>query len=271
MRENDDNIRLYAPLLRRIIILVAVITAVPVVLWTITAVMRTYVAPPKVPTFRPIVEATATVAPGSTAADPSTSAAATPAAAPVPASASPTAPVNQAANGSQPSPATAFASAAGPDSTPSSIPSRGPVLNDRIDSVSTYASAANATVAKLTPAVEPSVPQSAAGSAAPAAADSATLQASPVGAVATTDIRPVAGIVAAAQAQPDAIDRAADVLPPADPITGPVPLPHPRPPLYAMVDTGIPMPRPRPAIAPEATPGTTDTSPASYDPAMTHY
>ena len=33
----------FAPLLRRIFILVAVITAVPVMLWTITAFMRTYV------------------------------------------------------------------------------------------------------------------------------------------------------------------------------------------------------------------------------------
>ena len=41
----------YVPLLRRIIILVAVITAVPVVLWTITAFVRTYVGPPRIPTF----------------------------------------------------------------------------------------------------------------------------------------------------------------------------------------------------------------------------
>ena len=56
MREVDDNIQLYIPVLRRIIILVAVIIAVPVVLWTITAFVRTYVAPPKVPTFRSLAE-----------------------------------------------------------------------------------------------------------------------------------------------------------------------------------------------------------------------
>ncbi len=49
MREDDDEFRHYVPLLRRIIILVAVITAVPVVLWTITAFVRTYVGPPKDP------------------------------------------------------------------------------------------------------------------------------------------------------------------------------------------------------------------------------
>jgi hypothetical protein len=52
MREYDDDIRLYTPVLQRIIILVAVIVAVPVVLWTITAFVRAYVAPPKVPTFQ---------------------------------------------------------------------------------------------------------------------------------------------------------------------------------------------------------------------------
>ena len=54
MREYDDNIRLYTPMLQRIIILVAVIVAVPVVLWTITAFVRSYVAPPQIQTFRPL-------------------------------------------------------------------------------------------------------------------------------------------------------------------------------------------------------------------------
>ena len=40
MRE-DDDFRHYVPLLRRIIILVAVIIAVPVILWTITVFVRT--------------------------------------------------------------------------------------------------------------------------------------------------------------------------------------------------------------------------------------
>ena len=57
MREYDDeNIRLYTPVLQRVIILLAVIIAVPVVMWTITTVVRTYVAPPKVPTFQRMTE-----------------------------------------------------------------------------------------------------------------------------------------------------------------------------------------------------------------------
>ncbi len=57
MREyDDDNIRLYTPVLQRVIILLAVIIAVPVVMWTITTMVRTYVAPPKAPTFQRMTE-----------------------------------------------------------------------------------------------------------------------------------------------------------------------------------------------------------------------
>jgi hypothetical protein len=64
MREYDDdsNIQHYAPVLRRIIILVAVITAVPVMLWTITAFMHTYIAQPTIPAPRPLAAATAPAA-----------------------------------------------------------------------------------------------------------------------------------------------------------------------------------------------------------------
>jgi hypothetical protein len=72
MREYDDgsNIQHYAPVLRRIIILVAVITAVPVMLWTITAFMHTYIAQPTISAPRPL--ATATAVPATPAADTAT-------------------------------------------------------------------------------------------------------------------------------------------------------------------------------------------------------
>ena len=65
MREydDDDNIKHYAPVLRRIIILVAVITAVPVMLWTITAFMHTYIAQPTIPSPQTLAAATASAAP----------------------------------------------------------------------------------------------------------------------------------------------------------------------------------------------------------------
>jgi hypothetical protein len=60
MREDNDHFRHSVPLLRRIVIVVAVLAAIPVILWTITGFMRSYVGPPKLPTFRQL-PASATV------------------------------------------------------------------------------------------------------------------------------------------------------------------------------------------------------------------
>ena len=51
MRDYDDQFRPHV-VLRRIIIVVAVLTAVPVALWTVTGLVRSYVEPPKTPDFR---------------------------------------------------------------------------------------------------------------------------------------------------------------------------------------------------------------------------
>ena len=80
--EDDENIRLYAPVLQRVIILAAVIIAVPVMMWTITTFIRSYVERPKAPTFQhltltepsqsspPASPLTASVPPPQTAAQP---------------------------------------------------------------------------------------------------------------------------------------------------------------------------------------------------------
>jgi hypothetical protein len=67
MREDDDDFRHFVPLLRRIIILVAVITAVPVILWTITVFVRTYVGPPRMPTFHQLASTASINAPSARA------------------------------------------------------------------------------------------------------------------------------------------------------------------------------------------------------------
>ena len=54
MRYDDDNSQSFGPVLRRIAILAVIITAVPVMLWSITAFMRTYVAQPVIPSPRPL-------------------------------------------------------------------------------------------------------------------------------------------------------------------------------------------------------------------------
>jgi hypothetical protein len=66
MRE-DDGFGHYVPLLRRLIILVAVIIAVPVILWTITAFVRTYVGPPRIPTFHQLASTASINAPSANA------------------------------------------------------------------------------------------------------------------------------------------------------------------------------------------------------------
>jgi hypothetical protein len=48
----DDSIRLHTPILQRVLILAAVIISVPVVMWTITAFVRSYVARPKAPVIQ---------------------------------------------------------------------------------------------------------------------------------------------------------------------------------------------------------------------------
>ncbi|MBO0718841.1 MAG: hypothetical protein J2P55_16115, partial [Rhizobiales bacterium] len=53
----DENIRLYTPILQRVIILAAVVIAVPVMMWTITTFVRSYVARPAVPALEHLASA----------------------------------------------------------------------------------------------------------------------------------------------------------------------------------------------------------------------
>jgi hypothetical protein len=62
MRE-DDSLGHYVPILRRIVVLVSVIIAVPVILWTITPFVRTYVGPPRLPTFHQLASTASINAP----------------------------------------------------------------------------------------------------------------------------------------------------------------------------------------------------------------
>ena len=61
MREYDDyddeSIRLYTPVLQRVIILAAVVIAVPVMMWTITTFVRSYIARPKLPALEHVASA----------------------------------------------------------------------------------------------------------------------------------------------------------------------------------------------------------------------
>jgi hypothetical protein len=234
MREYDDdsNIQHYAPVLRRIIILVAVITAVPVMLWTITAFMHTYIAQPTIPSPQPLAAATA--APASPAADTAA-----------------THPPTLAAAPPQPAPAVTDAKATDDGRSDRMRDSAG---NNAAPNVQVASTAA------LSPAPAPAAPP------APAAV---TVQAAPAPAPAPS-VFPNSPFVP--QQQPAASDSTndADALPPPDPITGPVPLPRHRPSVLALADTAIPLPRARPGTAPEPATPTPDTPPSGYDPGIGH-
>jgi len=240
MRENDNEFGHYVPLLRRIIILVAVITAIPVVLWTITAVVRTYVGPPKIPTFHQLA-ARASINEPSDAKPVET-------AAPEPT-------VRQ-AKLADPSPATAT------DTRSDAAAPKGPLLGERPpdNDVTTAATVPAVVPATASPpkAADPSIGVTPRIVEIPAAAPDAT----------------TASMTAAAAPPPDTAS-ASEAMPAATPLSGPIPLPRRRPHVVAEAQTeatpasqtapttrmasatpssgtGIPMPRPRPEAAPSA-------------------
>jgi hypothetical protein len=218
--------------LRRIIILVAVITAVPVMLWTITAFMHTYIAQPTISAPRPLAAATATAPAASPAAD--------------------TAPANPPAS-SQPAQSVTDATA--------TDDARG----DRMRDSGGNTGAPNVQVAALAP-----TPSAAA--AAPPAPAAVTVQAAPAASAPSVfpDPPSVAPQQTTPVAPDSANDAAGDTLPPPDPITGPVPLPRHRPNVIALADTNIPLPRARPGDAPEPPSVMPDAPPSGYDPGIGH-
>jgi hypothetical protein len=213
---SEDQFRHYFPLMRRVIILVAVLTAVPVVLWTITVFVGGYFGPPKIATARPLAAVSVEV-PVTPAA--SQDASARPPAAPQQAKVVDAPPFGEAR---APATDTRTLAPAGSDAgPPSSAPS----------------------AAMTAPAASAGGDQRAGQ--APAAQMMAAAPAMPDASAPTTG-------TLAAQDPPetDQQQQTADVaLPAAEPIAGAVPLPRHRPRALAMLQSGVPMPRPRPEAA----------------------
>ncbi|HEY1979326.1 MAG TPA: hypothetical protein VGH13_04505 [Xanthobacteraceae bacterium] len=242
MREYDDDIRPYVPVLQRLIILVAVIVAVPVVLWTITTFIRTYIGPPHAPNYQRI----AVLQPANSAADSS--------------------PVG---TPQDITPASAAAPAA--DQTPApSPPARLTTAPAAPEQTAAISQAPNQAPSQMAPAPPPVAVASAPASAAPLAAPPMAWEGSVMMPPARTTWDSPA--IAAAPDQTAADD---DALPAVAPIAGHVPLPRRRPRLVAMVQTsalqptmaannavptGVPLPRARPAAAPEAATPTETTN-----------
>ena len=269
----DDSIRLYTPVLQRIIILVAVIIAVPVVMWTITTFIRSYVAPPRVPTFQPMA-----IAPQSDSIAASTNPA-------------PAAPASQPAQAPTPAPqATPQATAdAGTTTPPNNAPPPQVAANPPA-AAPQVAIAARPTIAPPapsaaqamtdTPMSAPPVPAPTTASAAPSnatpdAADKGDKTGAPPASDHPFAWPTLANNTASAAAGPDQTptgDSAADSLPASDPITGRIPLPRHRPNVFAMVEfAAVPLPRARPALATDTAPSTEDIPANRYDPGLPHY
>ena len=214
MMRDDEDIRQYMPVLRRLIILVAVITAIPVVMWTITAVVRTYVGPPKLPTFRPMAAAPAAAGPDEAAASP--------------------APYENGKGARQP------------------VIEANSTASDTVTG-STANNAANAnTNAAAAPAAPDSfqtanlAPNNAAANGAPSQGSGVT-QFAPEDRQAATNwpTPPATNWPSPAAQQPIAAPAAN-----AQPIQGPVPLPRKRPHTIAIAEAhSVPLPRPRPEMA----------------------
>lgn len=273
MPDDEDHIRQFMPVLRRIIILVAVLTAIPVVMWTITAFVRTYVGPPKTPTF----QRTADAMPASSTAD---------AAAPGDngtTGSTPTAPspILEAKEGATDADANALpsdanaatppamgamsavpANAAPPNNNPASADSASPATAAPIPAPPPAAMVQTDGAAKVAAPTNTAAPPTS-----PATADAAELPASNPPAYASPSQSPDDGVQVAAQPPaptdwPTASAPAVASLPEGVPILGPVPLPHKRPKTSVLAQGPIPLPMPRPEVA---GPGAPQAAPTPFD------
>lgn len=240
---DEDHIRQFMPVLRRIIILVAVLTAIPVAMWTITAFVRTYIGPPKAPDYQPMA-LTPSVNPDQAAAAPVDTASA-------PAAQDPNAPAE--------SVVVARASATDADTTP---PAADPTNPAPAVGGTAASSSSPAPLLPAAPAPPPAPPSGA--------------TATPVLAAATPGPAPTASqtrdnaIIAAQQvaptnwpAPPPAAD---DAMPAGEPIAGTVPLPRRRPHDHDLVvaQSSIPLPRPRPGLAGPGAPAQSSSTPLDW-------
>ncbi len=273
----DDSIRLYTPVFQRVIILTAVIIAVPVLMWTITTFVRSYVARPKVPALEHVASTSASVPIAATATTPPSAAPSSqpaqtsqtpPRTNPVAASETPTPPADlkkstltvaslpdspaasAAANNSAPLPPVPVQASAPASVAPAGVPA------------ADTASAAAATASLPRSSAAPRSTDNAGASGATNSADRAIAWPNP-NSGSPPDFTP--SRPSPSPAPPPARVAAVEALPADRPVLGRVPLPRQRPGNVAMASTApasggampslVPLPHARPAGAPaEAAP-----------------
>jgi hypothetical protein len=264
----DDSVRLHTPVLQRVIILAAVIIAVPVVMWTITAFVRSYVARPKAPALQHVATTETPAAarlssPVAATAPPMANQAPANQPASPPREASPTAPPPAAVN-NPPPPSVQPISSEAPPIPPPAPPS------PRSANAGAEASATGST--------PPSVGGRGAGAAPKGADNVAWPNPNSTSPPSFGSSAAPAAPAAPASTAPSALSRTAaiDTVPAAEPIRGPVPLPRQRPPALTMaageptsrVSGGpVPLPRMRPSSAPADT-SPPPVAPRGYNPGL---
>ena len=251
MRDDNEFVH-YVPILRRIIVLVAVVTAVPVVLWTITSFVRAYVAPAKVPTFHQLAATASFSGPNNSISSRAAGDRPAPAAEPAKLSNQP--------------PATIQARTNVADAGDSSAAPKGPLLGDHLLGDHVLGDHAPQTVASVPP--PGAMKMANAPAAVPAGAKWPEVSPPPAAAPAPSESgMPAVVTPVAEQQQPEAVaESGAEDLPAVAPLKGPIPLPRQRPRdpstmrIADMAPSSIPIPRPRPdAAGPAAPPGKTES------------
>jgi hypothetical protein len=278
--DDDENIRLYTPVLQRVIILAAVIIAVPVMMWTITTFVRSYVARPKAPALEhvastnmparipaispaqpspapsPADQSAAQRVEGASASDPPSRAAETRNG--VPNLASPPDASAPPAAGSSPSGASLQAMPA----PSSAITATAITTGDISTGSSTAASAPSAPRLPLAPRSNDNV----ASTGAPNSSDRGLAWPNP-----NTTSPPDFAAPRLPPPPAPARTAAAEVLPAGEPIRGPIPLPRQRPGIFAMAAAAsgpVPLPRVRPIDAPAQAATSVDETPSGYRPGL---
>jgi hypothetical protein len=237
--DDDDNSQSFGPVLRRIAVLAVIITAVPVTLWSITAVMRTYVAQPVIQSARPLASVANPNAASALSAD----------------STDKSKPRPPLANGRDQEPTRTGDESDHPgkyNNAPAQVGA--PVVEARTTATDadgksgqlndSTAPAPTSTTASIGPV--PAAPMSAA-SPAPQINDQ-TAANSPGNSANSPWPNPSKAVGGPQSQTATAVGDSSDALLPASaPLTGPIPLPPHRPKVLAMADGPVPLPRKRPA------------------------
>jgi len=236
MREHDeyvdDSIRLYTPILQRVTILAAVVIAVPVLMWTITTFVRSYVARPRAPALDRVASTPSTRVPLT---------AAPPAPAPPPPEQSPAPQIDAASASAAPNAAADMkqaignlaslrGSSGGPGNSPSVAVQAAPVQAPSPASAAVNGDASPAALPRSLQA-QPQAPRDGAAlSPGASSSDRGIAWPNPN----ATNPPGFAGPRLALPAVPPARIATTDDLPAGEPVRGPVPLPRHRPSIFAM-------------------------------------